>query len=900
MHSIETADAHTEAMLQAEECFVWPKAWRTRVHPRKGGVAGPRIKVDPSAAERVDGWRAAAAGWITEVLAHSDSDPHLVAAARAELGGESSPLGAAVLARVTIDKAGVSWEPAALISVVDYWVGTCGLPFAAAALVELFDLTMSWDYARQNVIHSVAVLGDGNAGAWSSSLRPAADRLRSMVACCEAERYREVVAALAPHRRSPRQRVAASYLVPTEATWVDECCANPGASARDDLTVGSMLYCSVGSGEQLDAARWAIGWFWYGTRIEFVATVIDGVGTSAACFFAEALDSWAETATRKLMLNALVELPSDEAFGAMLARVDQPHVQAALLEAMRRYPLRALRLLAEPVDSSAQAAAATGQLLTSDVMANLDLLEMVSPLLSETARERVGAIAQQHVRLADAPVELLPNALTDPAWKRQPKVGVWVEPSALPQILLAERDRALPLTEVTNLVRALSLSKTAAHETVVAVKAVCDRTSLAEFGWALFERWRVAGSPAADNWALAVLAWIGDDETVRRLTPIIRAWPGEGGHHRAVAGLDVLAGIGTDTALMHLHETAQRVKFKALKIRAGEKIAEVAAGLGLTGEQLSDRLVPDFGLDTQGRTVVDYGARRFTVGFDEQLRPFVVDQDGKRRRDLPAPGAHDDTELAAAERKRFADLKKSVRTVASYQIRRLESAMVTQRSWTRGEFQDLFLRHPLIGHLTGRLVWTCEVDSVVTAFRIAEDGTFTDVGDDSWIMPDVAQIRIAHPITVGDVEMRRWSELFADYQILQPFLQLGREVYAPTATEAGGSRLSRFEGVTVPVGRVLGLTRRGWDRGAPLDNGIERWISRQVAPDTHLVIALDPGIAVGMVNEFGDQTLETVWLDKAPGDHWPSREYPLRMGALDPIIASEVLADLVELTDKFS
>ncbi|MFV2180136.1 hypothetical protein, partial [Actinomadura sp. LOL_011] len=70
--------------------------------------------------------------------------------------------------------------------------------------------------------------------------------------------------------------------------------------------------------------------------------------------------------------------------------------------------------------------------------------------------------------------------------------------------------------------------------------------------------------------------------------PVIRAWPGEGGHAKAVTGLDVLAAIGTDTALMHLNTIAQRVKFKALKTRAQEKIDEVAAGLELTAEQLAD------------------------------------------------------------------------------------------------------------------------------------------------------------------------------------------------------------------------------------------------------------------------------------------------------------------------
>ncbi|WP_260610821.1 hypothetical protein [Streptomyces sp. WAC06614] len=123
---------------------------------------------------------------------------------------------------------------------------------------------------------------------------------------------------------------------------------------------------------------------------------------------------------------------------------------------------------------------------------------------------------------------------------------------------------------------------------------------------------------------------------LRLLAPVIRSWPGEGAHQRAVDGLDVLGAIGTDTALLSLHGIAQRARFKALKARAGERIAEVAAGLGLTAEQLADRLVPDLGLDAHGTTTVDYGGRRFTVGFDEQLTPYVADATGRRLRDCPS------------------------------------------------------------------------------------------------------------------------------------------------------------------------------------------------------------------------------------------------------------------------
>ncbi|MFJ4500201.1 DUF4132 domain-containing protein [Streptomyces sp. NPDC088864] len=477
-----------------------------------------------------------------------------------------------------------------------------------------------------------------------------------------------------------------------------------------------------------------------------------------------------------------------------------------------------------------------------------------------------------------------------------PELPDWADPALLPQIAVASGG-ALPDESVRHVVMMLALSKPGEpYPGLADVLRTVDPASAAAFAWALFEQWRAALLPAKGAWALHALGVLGDDDTVRRLTPVIRAWPGESAHHRAVEGLSVLAAIGSDTALLHLHGISQRVKFKALKVRAGEKIAEVAAGLGLTGEQLSDRLVPDLGLDEQGSTVIDYGGRTFTVGFDEQLRPYVLDGDGKRRKDLPKPGARDDAELAPPERKRFMALKKDVRTIASDQVRRLEAAMVAGRSWTAREFTELFVGHPLMWHLVRRLVWLGEADGVTTAFRVAEDRTFADVEDDAFALPEEASVRLAHPLDLGGA-VTAWSEVFADYEILQPFPQLGRPVFTLTGAEAAGHRLTRFEGIKVPTGRLLGLERYGWQRGTPLDNGVERWISKRLADHRHLVVALDEGIAVGMVDMFPEQTLETVWLADDPTDYWPSRPHDLRFGELDAVTASELLADLTALTE---
>ncbi|HEY4459745.1 MAG TPA: DUF4132 domain-containing protein, partial [Pseudonocardiaceae bacterium] len=496
------------------------------------------------------------------------------------------------------------------------------------------------------------------------------------------------------------------------------------------------------------------------------------------------------------------------------------------------------------------------------------------------------AAAAIDAMLAVDPLDIVPAKV--------PTVPAWADPSQLPQLALADRASALPAASVGHVLTMAALSKPDdPYAGIEVVRNVCDPGSLAEFGWALFARWQAAGMPSKEGWVLTAQGWLGDNETVRRLTPLVRAWPTEGGFSRAVTALDVFVGIGSDVALMHLHGLSQKVKSRNLRVKAQEKIAEVAEDLNLTSDELADRLVPAFGLDDEASLTLDYGPRTFVIGFDEQLKPFVIDGTGTRRKDLPKPGAKDDPELAPAEHQRFAALKKDVRTVAADQIHRLELAMVNQRRWDAATFRQLFVGHPLLWHIVRRLVWITDGG---IAFRVAEDRTLADTADDAFTLPDNAKVGIAHPVLLGDA-VPAWAELFADYEILQPFPQLGRPVFELTDAERRANRLLRFEGSKVGVGKVLGLQRRGWERGEPQDGGVEGWISRPLPDDHAVVISLDPGIVAGAPDTFAELKLESIWLNNAPEGNWaPPKINPPAFGDLDPVLASEVLANLVELT----
>ncbi|MBR7832117.1 DUF4132 domain-containing protein [Actinospica durhamensis] len=522
-------------------------------------------------------------------------------------------------------------------------------------------------------------------------------------------------------------------------------------------------------------------------------------------------------------------------------------------------------------------------------------------LVEEGFEANVRAAAETYGPLAEQAVaDTLAQAVAPVFPKVMPTLPSWTDPSLLPQVLLVGGGAALPRESVRNLCLMLAISTPQRPLAALdEVRAALDPASLASFVWAVFEGWRLAGMPAGDSWALEALGVFGDDAVAARLAAVIRIWPGESAHRRAVQGLDVLAEIGGNTALAGLYGISRKVKFKALKDRAVEKVKAVADALELSAEQLGDRLIPDLGLDAAGVIEYDFGPRTFTVSLDERLKPVVRDADGKPLKDLPKAGAADDPALAAEARAGYSEFKKATRSLAADQIGRLEQAMIARRRWPAQEFRQYIVGHPVVFRVARALLWGtyAEDGSLLSTFRIAEDRTFADVADDVYVLEPTALVGIVHLLDLGD-EAAAWSELFADYALLQPFDQLGRIVLQLTEEEKSSEVLHRFDGLSVATGKVVGLERFGWHRGDPADHGIQTWMSRPVPGGGCVALGIEPGISMGNLAGAGhEQTITEVWVTSLPEvELWRAEQERVPLGTLDAVTAAEILRDLTALT----
>lgn len=511
---------------------------------------------------------------------------------------------------------------------------------------------------------------------------------------------------------------------------------------------------------------------------------------------------------------------------------------------------------------------------TLRMLAELGDLDEILAAAKEYGAEVVKAV---DVVLATDPTEVLPA--------RMPTIPPWVNLPALPPITV-DSGEALPASAVEHLLTMLLLSVPGEpYAGLEPVKQSCDTRALADFVWALYQQWWQAGAPTKNTWIYEAVGALGDDDTVALLLADIRERRSDA---RSVSALDIFVTLGTDAALLALKTVSEKVKTPRVREGARVRITEIADRMGLTADQLADRLVPDLGLSADGTLTLDFGPRRFVIGFDEQLRPTISTGDGKSIKALPKPGVNDDTERAEQAHSTFRKVKKNARALAADQITRMERAMVGHRRFTVEELRELFIAHPLRWNITRRVVWgVYDGDKLVSTFRIAEDRTFADSDDETVTLPDDAELGIPHPVQFADVAAA-WGEVFADYELLQPFPQLGRDTYtAPTELLAAHEIPS--DGTQVDSARFLGLPARGWLHPQNTDGAHMCDFEKPLPGGRFLWVWADPGLMAWDMRGSGDQTFHVRLC------HVQGKAGGLTFTDLDEVTLSEVLRDIAWL-----
>ena len=232
--------------------------------------------------------------------------------------------------------------------------------------------------------------------------------------------------------------------------------------------------------------------------------------------------------------------------------------------------------------------------------------------------------------------------------------------------------------------------------------------------------------------------------------------------------------------------------------------------------------MPTLGFGERQERTFDYGARSFHVYLTPALELEIFDGEGKRLKNMPAPGKRDDEKKAADAYAEFKALKKQLKTVAANQKLRLEQALTAERLWNLEQWRTLFVKNPVMHQFAIGLIWGIYEEGALKAtFRYMEDGSFNTMDEEEFELPETGMAGLVHPIELSEEELAAWKEQLSDYEVTQPIGQLERPVYRLTEDEKEKTELTRFGGKLLNglslSGRLQGM---GWYRGSVQDGGV--------------------------------------------------------------------------------
>ena len=351
--------------------------------------------------------------------------------------------------------------------------------------------------------------------------------------------------------------------------------------------------------------------------------------------------------------------------------------------------------------------------------------------------------------------------------------------------------------------------------------AELNEDELKAFSSEMLSRFLSDGAESKKKWVLNFAAIHGGSEMIDVFLHYIKEWSENMRGAIAADAVKALAMNGSSQALMAIDNMAHKFKHKQVKNAAVVALDSAAEALGITSDQLADKIVPDLGFEENMQRIFDYGTRKFKVYLTPTLELEVFDENDKKLKNIPAPGKRDDEETAKKSNAEFKAMKKQLRNVISIQKMRLETALLADRRWEKSAWEELFVKNPVMHSFAIGLIWASyENDTLSQTFRYTEEGTFNTFDEDEYELPENAVIGLVHPIDLDEDTLSGWKEQLEDYEITQPIEQLNRPVYRIEDDEIGKLDLTRFEGRAINGMSLLGRTAKyGWQKGSVQDAG---------------------------------------------------------------------------------
>ncbi len=290
-------------------------------------------------------------------------------------------------------------------------------------------------------------------------------------------------------------------------------------------------------------------------------------------------------------------------------------------------------------------------------------------------------------------------------------------------------------------------------------------------------------------------------------------------------GVIVFERVNSPLAVRILDDWSRKSRRDALKWRAAAAVARMARAKGVSVDDLTEMAIPDFDFDARGERRFDYGGRTICVrlGSGDALE-YIDETSGKSLKTMPNANSRDDAELVKQARAEVSLIKKELKRLRRVQQTRFQNAMISNRRWKLESWRERYAFNPVMRSFAQGVLWGIFDDTsqqLGQAVIVDASGDLIDLEDEIVkIDESTSHLGVVHPCMLSEQDRKAWMENFAEYELIESFPQLTRDVHVKDDWPENVSELcARFKGLN-PLTFMGRADRLGWEKGAREDAGL--------------------------------------------------------------------------------
>lgn len=463
----------------------------------------------------------------------------------------------------------------------------------------------------------------------------------------------------------------------------------------------------------------------------------------------------------------------------------------------------------------------------------------------------------------------------------------WIDESKLPKLHWLTSQAPLNQQEIRFLFyrmkRAQGLNSDIEAKQVI---HLIDKEKSNAFAKALLSAFQDSNADSKLKYYLTLAGLLGDDDMMHSLVALFKKSITDKRVKMAEYVIGALAMVGTNKALRNVEVIYRKFATKKPAISLAAKEALTAAGneLGITMDELADRIIPNFDFDGLYKTIQIEGDE-YRAFINEDFKINFFTEDNKIRKSLPANAPKE----VKAE---FKEIEKEVNDVIKSQSGRLEKYMLEERRWPATAWRTFFFENPIMFVYALKLVWGVydSTGKLINSFYCSEDTSLYDVNDDEVVIEDGDYIGIIHPIHLTAEQLTAWKDKLYNMSKSTIFPIFDRPVHLLNPEEAKLNYTKKFFGKDVPKGADFVntfLVKLNWRKSSG-DGGSSEFSKYYKDSELHAYANIEGPAAYYQGGNTPAKVFEIMFLGKNWNDKIELKDVP-------PIFYSEVIADIDQL-----